>query len=61
MPALVHIALTARQAELIKRLLNQTILDTGSNKTARDCEAILTKFAQSDSAACVAATKGAQQ
>ncbi|HTV33798.1 MAG TPA: hypothetical protein VME69_11965 [Methylocella sp.] len=41
----INIELTPTEGELLKRILNQTILDTLSNRTARQCKSILSKLA----------------
>lgn len=40
------LSLTPAEADLLGSLLRQTILDTGSNKTAAGCKRILRKLAQ---------------
>jgi len=41
----IQIELTPTEGELLKRILNETILDTLSNRTARQCKSILAKLA----------------
>lgn len=41
----IKIELTPSEGELLKRILNQTILDTLTNQTARQCKSILSKLA----------------
>lgn len=43
------LSLTPAEADLLGSLLRQTILDTGSNKTAAACKRILGKLAERNS------------